>query len=74
MSMKKSLLDQDESPSHELTAIHLDEEASEDTRLSPNKHVDQAERSAFHSMPSQTVRTSRGMSYFVIKIIVKFQY
>lgn len=66
--MKKSLLDEDESPSHDLTTIYLDEEASEDTRLSPNKYVNHEERSAFHSLPCQTVKTSRGN--YLIRIII----
>ena len=60
MSMKKNLLDDEESPSHELTSIQLDE-VSEDTRLSPNKHVNEADRTFFHGLPSQVVRTSRGI-------------
>jgi len=64
--MKKGLLDEEESPSHELTAIHLDE-VSEDTRLSPNKHASEVDRTFFHGLPSQVVRTSRGDIHVMIQ-------
>jgi len=59
MSMKKSLLDEAESPSRELTAIHF-EEATEATGLSPNKYENDAERTFFHTLPTEVVKTSRG--------------
>jgi len=64
--MKSNLLAEEESPSRDLTSIHL-EEANELTGLSPSKYVDQEEKTFFQSLPQDVVKTKRGDIHVAIQ-------
>lgn len=65
--MKSNLIDEEESPSRDLTAIHL-EEANELTGLSPNKNrLTVEEQTYFHTLPTEVVKTRRGDIHVAIQ-------